>query len=346
MLKIFSKKFPNDNFPPIIVHILYLLMSVTFCLIYNHIVIGKTDFHTDEYGGIYRVLAGDAIRAIQYRVLVPLIFKAFTFLHIPDIAIFLFIIIVFTYLTILFFYLILNIYFQNRTFNYFIALVLFYPMFWNFMLLNQTFFFMDHSLMFFMTACLYFVLAKKNNWLIITFLFGTLNHPSIGFIILIFLLFNYNRLFKKDTVIYTLLFIAVYLGCFYALKMIYPNFTLERDQDFGLFHFSDTITALKDVPVHLLIRDIALNYGGIHIFAALFLVCGAWKKIKQQYVFIFLVIVPYFILGVLRVGLRLEEMRNWIPLIPFIMILALLYLSQIKNPFFRLSDEISREAIS
>lgn len=343
MLKILSKKFPNDNFPPIVVHVFYLLMSVTFCLIYNHIVIGKTDFHEDEYGGVYRVLAGDATRAIQYRVLVPLIFKVFTFLHIPDIVIFLFIIIVFTYLTILFFYLILNRYFQNKTFNYLIALALFYPMFWNFMLLNQTFFFMDHSLMFFMTAGLYFILARKNNWLLVTLLIGAINHSSITILILAFVLFNYNRLLKKDTVIYSALLVAGYIGCFFILKMIYPHFTAERDQDFGLNHFPETIIALKGVPAHLLIRDIILNYGGMHIFAALFLVSGAWKKIKRQYVFIFLVIVPYFILGVLRVGIRLEEMRNWIPLIPFIMVLALLYLSQIKNPLFGLSDEVKVE---
>jgi len=314
--------------------------------LYNHIVIGDTNLHTSEYGGIYRVLDGNAVKAVQFRLLVPLIFKAFTYLHIPDIPILMFMIIVFTYFTILFFYLILNIYFQNRTANYFAALFLFYPMVWNFMILNWIFLFMDNSLLFFLTAGLYFILSRKNNWLLAISAIGTLNHPSILMLIPAFLLFNYNRLLKKETIMYAILMAASYFICFFILGKIYPYFPPVRDVSLVDTSLGGTIDALKELPLHMLIRNIVLNLGGLHIFAALFVISGAWKKIKLQYILIYLLIVPYLIVVVFRAGIRIEEMRNWIPLVPFVVIPALLYISQIKDSFFRISDELIKESVS
>ncbi len=342
MLKLLGRKFPNDNFPPVAVHIIYLLMSVTFCLFYNHMVMSAADLRYDEYAGIYRVLDGNAIKAIQFRILVPLIFKAFMFLHIPDRAFLLTLYVIFTYLAVLFFYLTLNIYFRDKTLNSIIALVLFYPMLWNFMLLNQVYFFVDHSLLFFMIACLYFVLARKHIWLAVTFTLGTLNHPSTGYIILVFMLFNYNRLFKKDTIVFSILLIASYLACYFALDRVYPYFAPDRGVViFGIF-LKESIENIVILPRHILIRDILFNFGGLHFFAALSVAPGVWKKLKLQYVLIFLIIIPYFIMGALRMIIRMEEMRNWIPLIPFVVIPALVYLSQIKNPIFNLSDEVTK----
>ncbi len=343
MLNLFGRKFPSENFPPVIVHVIYLLMSVTFCLIYNHMVIGVSDLRYDEYAGIYRVLEGNAIKAIQFRVLVPLIFKAFKILHIPDRAILIFIFVAFTYFTLIFFYLILNIHFRDKVFNSILALALFYPMFWNFILLNQIYFYVEQSTLFFLVAGFYFLLKKKNVWLLITFLIGAFNHPSVIMLIPVYLLFNYNRLLKKDTIIYSVLLVGGYYVCFLVLKMLYPYFPADRDADYGLIHFSDTVIALRDLPKHLIIRDIVFNFGGLHIFAAMFFISGIWKKFKREYVFIYFLIIPYVMLAVLRAGIRVEEMRNWIPLLPFIILPALLYLSQIKNPLLKLSDEVTME---
>ena len=137
--------------------------------------------------------------------------------------------------------------------------------------------------------------------------------------------------------------IAAYLGSYFVLDKLYPYFAPDRGVViFGIFP-DLAYENLKELPRHILIRDILLNFGGLHFLAALFLMPVVWKKIKLQYVLIFLIVIPYFMMGALRMIIRLEEMRNWIPLIPFVILPAMLYLSQIKNPLLNLSDEVMRE---
>src|SRR4030095_5010066 len=341
MQKFLNRKFPNENYPPILFHILYLMAAFTFCFIYHHKVVSSSDFYNDEYGAILKLLNMESIRSIQYRIFVPIIFKILSLLNLlPSKAIFFIIMFGFTYLTIVVFYRVLGKYFTNKGFNAVTATFILYPMIWNFVAINSIFFFVDTAVIFFMTLCLYLVITKKNNWLLIAFFLGASNHYSIGFIIPVFLLFNYNRLFKKDTIAYTLAMILLLVSYFTVLRVVFPNLPEIRDDGFVAWRFGDAWQTLVNYKKHLLIRDLIINMGGLHLFAMLFFFSGMWKKFKTEYIAVFLIIFPFALFALFRLGIRIEEMRNFIPLIPFVIVPAMLYFSQYSSELLKLSPEI------
>src|SRR4030095_12714579 len=73
-----NKKIPNEKFPSVIIHIYYMMISFTFCYLYYHKFITRADFHGPQSsGGIYAVLNHEALKPVQFRILIPLIFKGF-----------------------------------------------------------------------------------------------------------------------------------------------------------------------------------------------------------------------------------------------------------------------------
>ncbi|MBZ0204601.1 MAG: hypothetical protein IT281_08250 [Ignavibacteria bacterium] len=281
---------------------------------------------------------------MQYRVLIPYIFKGLSYvLPLSDVSLFVLIIVVITYFTLLCFRSVLNVYFENRTVNSISAIIIIYPMLWNFMLLNSIFFFVDSAVVLFMTAGFYFIVSKKNYWLLLTVFFATLNHYSSAFIIMAFVLFNYKTLFKKQTLIFSAALSAVFLICLLGFKLKYPYFPPEREDGFVMAMPLLAIEAITDMPMSILLKYVILNFGGLHLLALLVMVTGLWKKIKPEFLVIFLFFVPYCLIAILRLGIRLEEMRNWIPLIPFITILALILFTGFKNPLFTLSKTVLKE---
>lgn len=344
ILSILSKKFPNENFPPVIIHISYLLSSLAFCLLYKLLIIAGHDFYNNEYSSIYKVLNGEALHSMQYRVLIPYLFKGLSsVLPLSDIPLFMLMTFVITYLTLLCFRSVLNVYFENKTLNSIAAIIIFYPMIWNFMLLNTIFFFVDSAIVLFMTAGFYCIITKKNYWLLIIILFATLNHYSSAFIIMAFVLFNYKTIFKKQTFIFAAALSAVFLCCLLAFKLKYPYFPPERDDGFVMALPKMAISAITDLPRGILLKYIFLNFGGLHLLALLVIVTGLWKKIRPEFLAIFLFFVPYCLIAMLRLGIRLEEMRNWIPLIPFVTVIALILFAGLKNPLFALSGTVLKE---
>src|SRR5436190_20480385 len=117
-MNILNKRFPNERFPNLIIHIYYLMISFTFCYLYYHKFISRADFYSPESsGGIYSVLKGVALKPIQYRVLIPVIFKVLSSLiavvkPMSDRALFFIITIGLCYFILLTFYFILNRYFN------------------------------------------------------------------------------------------------------------------------------------------------------------------------------------------------------------------------------------------
>jgi len=342
MEKILNKNFPDDNYPPVIIHLIFMLAAITFCFIYHHKIVAPADFYNDEYGAILKVLNLEAIRSIQYRILVPVIFKVLSLGHlIPDKTVFFLITLGNTYLLIIVFFRLISVYFSNRQFNYIAAMFIIYPMIWNFISLNSIFFFVDTALLLLMTICLYLVITQKNNWLLLFFFLGAANHYSIGFIIPAFLLFNYRSVFKFKTILYTALLVVILVGYFTVMRLLLPNQPVHRDDGFVAWIPSAALQVLIDYRKHLLVRDLILNMGGLHILALLFLVSGIWKNIKRQFVYIYLVIIPFYLFAFMRFGIRVEEMRNYIPLIPFVIVPALIFLSRYMNGLLKLTQEIS-----
>lgn len=344
MYKILSRRFPNENYPPVLFHVLYLMAAFTFCFIYHHKIVSHSDFYSDEYGAILKVLNIEAIRSIQYRLLIPAIFKIISLpALLPNNAIFFLIMLGFVYLTIIVFYRLLGVYFVNREFNYISALLIIYPMIWNFVAINTIFFFVDCAVIFFMLLSLYFIITEKNNWLLLAFFLGAANHYSIGFVIPVFLLYNYNRILKKDTILYTIFMIIIMVSYFIILRLIFPNLPEIKDDGFVAWRLDDAWQTIVNYKKHLLVRDLFVNMGGLHFFALLFLLSGIWKKFKLQYITVYLIIMPFVLFALFRFGIRIEEMRNFIPLIPFVIIPAMLYFSSFNSEFLKLSPGIMKE---
>ena len=120
MIKFLNKRFPTDNFPNLIIHLYYLMISVMFCYLYYHKFINRADFYGKQStGGIYAVLSFESVKPIQFRMLIPFIFKGIrdvvsVFHSIPDKMLFFFITIAFCYFILLSFYFLLNEYFKSR----------------------------------------------------------------------------------------------------------------------------------------------------------------------------------------------------------------------------------------
>jgi len=339
-----SRNFPGKNSPSIIVHISYIMAAVVFCKLYEITIIAQHDFVYHEYSSIYMVLNGEAVSSIQNRILVPYIFKFLSIiLPLSDTKLFMIIIIPFTYLSLVFFRSILNVYFSNKTINSVAAILLLYPIIWNLMLMNTILFFVDQAIVLFMTAGMYFIITKKNYWLLAVILVSSFNHISTGFLILAFVLFNYKFLFTKKTILHAILQSVIFVGCFTALKIIYWDIPAERDDSFFTLIPEAPFDAIKDLSKGILLRDIFLNYGGLHIFGLLVLITGLWKKVKTEYLAIFLLFIPYVLMAIFRMGIRIEEMRNWIPIVPFVTVIALIFFTGFRNPLFSLSHTVKRE---
>lgn len=340
MVKFFNKRFPTEKYPNIIIHIYYLMLSATFCYLYYHKFINHADFYgTQSSGGIYAVLKFEAIKPIQFRILIPFVYKAIQsvvfILHpIADKPLFFLLTIGMCYLILLSFYFLLNEYFKSKAMNCWLASVIIYPMMWNFVIMNGQFFYMDFSVLLIIILGFYCIVSGKYNWLLLVFFLGLLNHPSVGYLIPAFLLFNYKKLLKKKTIIYTVIMTGMYLGAYKILNDIFAS----NHGYFIIFNLPRNLELYKELPLHIIGRDALFNFGGLHIFLIVFLFSGVWKRYKGPMLYINLIIIPY-VLSVL-INFSIEEIRNYIAIIPFIVILALLFLSTFDNPFLKVTDKV------
>jgi hypothetical protein len=316
------------------------MVSLAFCYLYYHKFVEKADFYGPESSaGIYAVLKGIAVKPLQFRVLLPLIFislkKILSLLHsVPDTGLYFAIIIGQCYFILLSFYFLLNKYFQNKTINCWLALSIIYPMIWNLVIMNGQFFYMDFGVLLIMILGFNFIVAERYGWLMVVFCVGLLNHPSVGYLIPAFLLYNYKKLFQKKTIIFTVLMAVLYIAVYKYLDYIYPS----EGGYFVLFNLPRNLTLWHILPLHIIARDAFLNFGALHIFVLLFLFSGAWKKFRGPMLYVNLVIVPY-VLSVL-INFSIEEIRNYIAVIPFVIIPALLFLSSFNNTFLKLTDKV------
>lgn len=334
-----NKKYISDKYPPLIIHIYYWLVSITFAYLYYHKFVNRADFYSpDSSGGMYAVVNFEAIKPIQFRILIPFIFKAAKLLTgIPDKMLFFLLTIVITYLILLGFYFLLNQYFKSRALNCWLSPIIIYPMIWNFVIMNGQFFYMDFSLLLIIVLGFYAIVSEKFNLLILVFILGVLNHPSVGYLILAFLFYRYNLLFKPKTIIYTLVLVIIYIGYYKTMDTIFE----KTEGYFVIFNLIRNLSIGSLIPAHIIARDLLLNFGGLHIFLFVFLFAGNWKRYIRPMLFINLTIIPYF-LSVL-ISFSVEEIRNYIAIIPFVLILALVYLSSFPNSFLKPVERIKVE---
>jgi len=193
---------------------------------------------------------------------------------------------------------------------------------------------MDFTVLLIIILGFYAIVKKKPVWLLAVMFLGILNHPSSGYLIPAYLLYNYNRLFKKDTVIYTIIMCVMYVVIYRFLDYVFPY----KAGHFIIYNMNRNLHILDIIPVHIFIRDILFNFGGLHFILFIFLFSGLWKRYKGPMLYINIIIIPY-VISVL-VSFSIEEIRNYISIIPFVMITSLLFLSTFQNSFLKPVDRV------
>jgi hypothetical protein len=225
-------------------------------------------------------------------------------------------------------------YFKSKAMNCWLSAIIIYPMMWNYVIMNGQFFYMDFSILLIIILGFYCIVSEKYSWLLFVFLAGVLNHPSVGYLIIAFLLYNYKRLFTVKTIIYTAIMSVMYIGIYKMMDSYFPS----TEGYFIIYNLPRNLGLAHELPLHIILRDLIFNFGGLHIFLVIFLFSGAWKKYKSPLLYINLVIIPYVIS--VAVNFSVEEIRNYITIIPFVLILALLFLSTFENSFLKPVDKI------
>lgn len=308
------------------IFLLYTLASLTFCFLYYHKFILHYDFYLnniDSCAGIYPVLEFKAMTVIQMRLLVPYAFKFVSMLtHLPDKAAFFVLIMLQMYLILYTFYFLLNQYFLDRKFNAILSVSLLYPMLWTYIILNDTFIFNDFATLLFILLGQLLIVKKKNNWLLLTIFIGSFNHDSIIFFIVMFLLFNYRRAFKIDTILYScaMFIIIVSIKVFLSYIFIANSYPAFR------FNYIRNYTYILTSPPYYLIRNLILIFGGIHWFV-FFHLKKIWKLMPDERLLISLTIIPFFFAIIILHSI--EETRDYIMAIPYVIIPFMIYLSSI-----------------
>jgi len=327
-------------FPPLNVYIYYMLSSMGFCYVYYHKIFYYANFYQKDMGGIYYILSFEALKPNQYRLFIPFTFKLFKtiFAFVPDKGAYYVMILILTFFILVIFYNILNVYFKNRNVNQWMALVLLYPMIWHYVILNQMFDFTDFAYLFFLLAGYLCILKRSHKLLLLVFLAGTFNHDSTGFLIIMFLLFNIKDLFKKKTIFYA----SVMAVIFFAVKKLLEYIFISNPGISFRFNYTYNFFSFVTEPAHIVIRDIFLFFGGLHIFVLYFFISGRWKNFKTKYLFINLTIIPYIII-IFLIHTTFEA-RNYITAIPFVIILFLMFFTTQQNSFLKPLDAIKTDS--
>ena len=338
-MNILNKKFPGEKYPPLVIHVYYFLVSCTFCYIYSQKFMPAANFYGScDGGGIYAVLQGIACKPIQFRILIPYIMKVLLLFHVlKDKLVFVLLLVVITYFILLTFYLILNCYFKSKAHNCWLAPIIIYPMMWNYIILNGQFFYMDFSILLIILLGFYFIITEQNIPMMILFVIGLFNHPSVGYLIFAYLLYNYKKLFTAKTIIYTVLMSVIYIATYKILDDIYPR----EGGYFVLFNMYRNLGLYKVLPFHIIARDALFDYGGLHFFFLIFLFSGAWKRFRGPMLYINAVVFPY-LLSVL-ISFSIDDIRNYITIIPFVVICCLMYLSTFENSFLKPTEGLLKE---
>lgn len=315
----------------------YLILSFTFCYIFYQKLIVKADFYSiDSSCAIYPVIDFTALKVLQYRMLVPFSFAALKFIMpLPDRGVYFVLAVIQTFIILKIFHKLLNEYFQDKRINEWIAPVILYPMVWNYTILNGQNFFVDFSILIFILLGYYFIIREQDKYLIITLLIGCVNHDSIGFLIPMYLLYNYRRLFTRRVIVTTILLTGIYAGVKFILSEVFVN---SPGLSFRLNHIRNFATPFE-MPISHVVRNLILVFGGLHIVLLAGLRNPVWKKIPMGRIMINFTVFPYiFIIFFIH---SIEEIRNYIAAIPFILIPFLIYMSTFTNTLLKLRDDMN-----
>jgi len=198
--------------------------------------------------------------------------------------------------------------------------------------------FTDFANILFILAGYYCIIKGYNKLLLFTFLLGTFNHDSTGFLVIMFILFNVKTVFKKEIIFYSILMMLIFVLVKLMMEKIFapnPGLSFRLNYMFNISEFTNN-------PLHIVLRNVFLMFGGLHLFVIYFFVSGRWKRFNTKYLYITLTIVPYVI--ILFLIHTLFEARNYITAIPFVIILFLMFFSTQQNSFLKPLDAIKTDS--
>lgn len=316
----------KENKIPIAWHLVYLLLAcIIGYLYYKKIVLRVGPLAANSIDSVLTLQTG---KPYQFRLLIPflfVLFKPITF--IAQQAIYGIYNSVILYLLLLAYHKLLSLYFTNKKLILFISPVILYPILWNYLLLNETFQYYDFTAILIFTLGVYFVVKEKFGMFMIILFMGLLNKESAAYLIFVYLLFNYKNIFTKKVILNAayaaLLIITVKLLLSYIFKNN-PGDNVEVTYAGNIEIISNFFSN------RIYFRTVALNYGGLYVFAVLLFAAGAWKKFPdRRLVLLNLTILPFYILGMFVT--YISEVRVYAELIPMITTLFLIYLSNFKK---------------
>ncbi|MGH2575741.1 MAG: hypothetical protein ACRDFC_08605 [Ignavibacteria bacterium] len=322
----------KNKFPPAYIHLIYISASIVFCLLYYLKIVTPADFGSAS--SIDAVLSFETNLPFQYRLLFPFFFKPLSLAKlIPDKTLFLILSIILVYLIIIMYYYLISEYFQNGKINYFLALVIVYPMLWNYVILNQTFQYYDLTAVLFFTAGLYLIASNNFKFLFIIFVLAVLNKESAVYLVFCYILYNYRDVFTKsvlgNSVILVVSFIIIKLTLYLIFKDN-PGDPVEYTYRWN----TEIINNLFTNRVY--IKNVFLNFGLLYIFPILIAATAGWKKfdpVNYGRTFIFFTLFIYIAVGFFIV--YYTEVRVYSELIPVVSTTFLIYLSTFNNKYIR-----------
>lgn len=337
---------------PVRIYVYYFMLVLTFCYIYHH----KFVQHADLYNpisptGILAVLNFESANPIQYRVLTAFIYKLFSvvFFFLGPKPVYFIMLMVLAMLIILAFYLLLNKYFTDKNLNAWIAPVILYAACWNLIVLNGQFFHYDFTILCIAVVGTYLVINDNKIWLIPFTAIGVLNHDIISVIIAAFFIYNIADMKKLSYILFFISYLAIYIGVVLLLQYVFRNNMSDYAEKMpGAEHFIyfkafTNLFTLDELPLHIVARDVLLNFGGLLAFTVLLMFrFTRFINIKHRLIYIFWLIPIFLVLVIFRA--TLIEMRNYSVIIPYVTLLFLVYFSRLKNSFLQLKPELTRGA--
>ena len=163
--------------------------------------------------------------------------------------------------------------------------------------------------------------------LLVIFIIGVINKETIGYLIFSYLLYNYKIIFSKKIILNTAILGVIFVGVKLLFNYIFRN---NPGDPFEIGYYENIRIVSELFGNKVLMKNLALNFGGLYIFVILLFITGAWLKYpNRSLVFVNLAIIPYYIFGIYIT--YITEVRVYTELIPMITTLFLVYLSNIKR---------------
>ncbi len=273
------------------------------------------------------VLTFSTFKPFQYRLLIPFIFKFISFAGIfPPKILFLLLSTVIVYSILIVYRLILEEYFPGSKLNSILAVLILYPMTWNYVLLNQAFSFYDFSSVLFYTLGMYFVLKDKFRLLLIVFIIGMLNKETIVFIIFAYIFYNYKRVFKAEIILRTSILVLIFVLFKAVMYYIFRN----NPGSVIVIALKGNIEILKNLHQnYIYIKNIFLNFGALYVFTVLLIIKLLRREkindISKEKIYINFVFIIYMVMGIYII--YFTEVRVYAELMPMLTTMFIIYLS-------------------